>query len=245
MRDRTCKLLELLIKFRDNGYIFTTIEAFAERKVKKEKIVILRHDIDTDKEYAFKLAQFEKELGITGTYYFRLNTWDDKIIENLSENDFEVSYHYEEIATYIKKNKIKNSLDVFTNMQEIRDECFKNIVNIRKRSGLPIKTVASHGDFINRKIGITNTLIFKSSEFRKQCNIICEAYDYIIEGNLDIRLADRRYPELWDKNIDEKILKENKSIILILIHPRQWRSNIICNFNEDIKRLIEEMKYYL
>ena len=68
-----------------------------------KKILVLRHDIDTDPRTAWLMAQIEKKYGFLGTYYCRLSTANDKYMQLIAEMGHEVSYHYEEIASYSKK----------------------------------------------------------------------------------------------------------------------------------------------
>ena len=77
----------------------------------------------------------------------------------IADSGFEVGYHYEEIAEYAKKNKVKNQHDIRTNLSIIRQQFLDNLIRFRKESGVQINTCASHGDFVNRYLNITNTEI--------------------------------------------------------------------------------------
>ena len=61
-------------------------------------IVILRHDVDRRPLNALTTAKLENELGIRGTYYFRIvpESFDETIIKQIAELGHEIGYHYEE-----------------------------------------------------------------------------------------------------------------------------------------------------
>ena len=98
-------------------------------------------------------------------------------MSEIHEYGSEVGYHYEEIATYSKRFGLRSKQEVFQNINNIRDEFERNFVNLEKRLGFKLKTVASHGDFANRKLGIANTLILDDKELRERLSIECETYD--------------------------------------------------------------------
>ncbi len=62
------KLLEELLA---NDYSFQTLENFIQHP-NKEKIVILRHDVDRLPSNALVIAKIEKDAGIRASYYFRV-----------------------------------------------------------------------------------------------------------------------------------------------------------------------------
>lgn len=157
----------LLEEILNHGYTICSIEDFWHRikgrLIKtEEKYLILRHDIDTDVTTAKLLWEIEKSFGVQSSYYFRLTTFDDiDFIRMIAASGSEASYHYEELATVVKKKCLKTKRQVLQEMPCIRGLFEKNINLLRKRSGLPLNIVASHGDFINRKLGILNLSILE------------------------------------------------------------------------------------
>ena len=61
----------------------------------REKVVILRHDVDRKPEKALKMAEIERELGISGTYYFRSTkeVFKAGIMQEIEKMGHEVGYH--------------------------------------------------------------------------------------------------------------------------------------------------------
>ncbi len=72
--------------------------------------MVLRHDVDKRPQNSLAFAQFQKELGVRGTYYFRIKpeSFDPRIIEQIAEMGHEIGYHYEDVtlaARAMKKEK--------------------------------------------------------------------------------------------------------------------------------------------
>ena len=67
----------------------------------KDRVVILRHDVDTLPENSLKTAKLEHDLGIKGTYYFRIvrESYDEIIIKQIAGLGHEIGYHYENLST--------------------------------------------------------------------------------------------------------------------------------------------------
>ena len=73
---------KLISTLRSQGYFFQTFEEYIQNP--KEKVVILRHDVDRLPWNAFVIAKIEKEAGIKASYYFRIvkESYDEDIIMN-------------------------------------------------------------------------------------------------------------------------------------------------------------------
>jgi len=88
-------LLETLLSV---NYIFQTFANYIKRP--EQRVVILRHDVDAKKLNSLMTAQLEKELGIRGTYYFRIvpESFDEDVIRQIHELRHEIGYHYEDLS---------------------------------------------------------------------------------------------------------------------------------------------------
>jgi hypothetical protein len=160
-------------------------------------------------------------------------------MKEIEQYGSEASYHFEELATYAKKNNIKSKDEILNHLDKIKDEFKQNFKDIEvKMQGVRLNTVCSHGDFANRKLGIVNNIIIKDTKLREELGIECETYDKDIMKSFDIYVSDKPYPVFYTPNsIFEYIGKEN--IICMLSHPRQWHPSLLCNIKENIKRLYE------
>lgn len=61
----------------------------------------LRHDVDLLPENSLRIAKIEAEFGLKATYYFRMvpESYDSKIIKEISSLGHEIGYHYESLTT--------------------------------------------------------------------------------------------------------------------------------------------------
>ena len=106
-----------------------------------------------------------------------------------------------------------------------------------------IQTIASHGDFANRKLGITNHQISDDLELRHTLGIQCEAYDKRLMDSFDIYLSDRMPPQKFVPMEPKEAINKGHNIICILTHPRQWNSSWVDNTRENITRFVEGFQW--
>ena len=226
----------------ENGYEFHTVLSFEkviEEGVKEGiKYLILRRDVDTaDFKILRKFLLLEKKYGARATYYFRWNTLNVNLMNDIAEAGGEASYHYEEVASYCFNHRIKNKELMFARIDDIRDLFIKNYFNFRKITNQPCLTVASHGDFVN-KIVDEPSLILMNERVRSETGIVREAYDRERMDLLTCRIADQ---EALDSFTEKSIaaIKGGEKVLELLTHPRQWNSPFGVNFKEEVTRLIK------
>lgn len=239
MPNRYKEYEELLNLFKSSGYEFICVKDYKKLENDKGKYIIIRHDIDSDIKIARKMFEIEKRLNIKTTYYFRLKTANKQLIQDINQYGSEVEYHYEEVAQFCKDNKTVSSQFVIDNLNKIKEEFYKNIQLFEKENNIKLYSIASHGDFINRKISIINKVVYED-EMKEKLGLI-EAYD--IEKLIDFRTADTMYPYFW--KIDPKdAIKENSRKVLILVHTRWWDKAPLERLKMDFERVIEKVKYH-
>ncbi len=137
MRDFTTSQYNNLLKtlFR-RGFVFQTFCEFLEKPL--EKITILRHDVDRLPLNSLKTAQIEYELGIKGSYYFRIvsQSFNENIIKQIAELGHEIGYHYEDLT--LSRGNIYNAYYSFC----------RNLEMLRKL--YPINTICMHGSPLSK-----------------------------------------------------------------------------------------------
>lgn len=207
-----------------------------------KKIFIHRHDIDTDPAGSRKYFEIEKSMGIKASYYFRLSTLDIKLMKEINNYGSEVSYHYEELATYCKQNKIKSSVEVNEHLEKIKIQFANNFKLLENKTGIKFRTVASHGDFVNRKLKLSNNY-FLDTDLREQLNIEAETYDPVFLNNYSATISDKEAPVYFSPMSPFDALDKNYPVIYLLSHPRQWRTNFLLNTKDNIQRLTEGIAY--
>ena len=132
----------MLEKALNKGFI---ISSFKNYDSKNKKTIILRHDIDFSLNSIKEIAQIEKDLNITSTFFFRLhspnyniyasNTF--KILQDLKNKNHEIGLHFETILF----SKIFD-LDL--------EELFLNEIHVFERiTNEKVKSISEHSDVNN------------------------------------------------------------------------------------------------
>jgi hypothetical protein len=239
---------ELLRNGAAAGYSQTSVRAFfrsiGEDDFFERRVIVHRHDVDSDIRTARKIFAIEKVHGVHSTFYFRLSTLDFPFMREIEEYGSEASYHYEEIAAFAKKNNIRSAQDITANLSEIRSNFLHNFDYIQHELGAKLSTVASHGDFANRNLAMPNTEILNNSEVRKRCGIVCESYDRELLDKFDIYISDRPHPEYFHPVSPLNALGYHRKLC-ILTHPIQWETNWLENTKANAVRLHEELAWKL
>jgi hypothetical protein len=239
----------LLQDIVQNGYEICPVAHFwgliqKNQLCQQKYYMVLRHDIDTDPRTAQAMWQIDRSLGVQSTYYFRLSTVDFPLMQEIDRTGGEASYHFEEIATVAKQKRLKTREQVLRHMPHIRELFRYNLSSLRQHTGIPMRTVASHGDFANRRLGLANQEILKDESFRKEVDIELEVNDQQYMSKSTVRHFDTSYPDFWKNKSPLNSVKERKFVIYVLIHPRHWFSNIKINLIDNFKRAYQGISYY-
>ncbi|MCG2810707.1 MAG: hypothetical protein L6428_04510 [Candidatus Aminicenantes bacterium] len=139
MRDFTLTIYKnLLTELLQSGYGFVTFAKFIQEQEKKEKTVILRHDVDKKPLLSLRTAVLENELGIKGTYYFRVVKieFPREEIERIKKLGHEIGYHYDDLNE--ARGDMENALNLFQD----------NLAKLRELA--PVKTACMHGSPLSR-----------------------------------------------------------------------------------------------
>ncbi len=91
----------LLQTLQSKGFFFYGLSEYVIKENIQEPYIILRHDVEARYKNALQFARIQNELGIKGTYYFRLlhktNTHAE-IIQKIAELGLEIGYHYDDLS---------------------------------------------------------------------------------------------------------------------------------------------------
>ncbi|MCK9309296.1 MAG: hypothetical protein M0P99_03385 [Candidatus Cloacimonetes bacterium] len=227
---------------KDSGYSFLRLDEFVELVRNNQEIpkpfLILRHDIDTDSPSALRFCEIERELSVKATYFFRKRTWNVSVIKKVLASGHEIGYHFEELATYAKRHHLKSAKELQQHLIPMMNILEANLVNLP--GNITINSLASHGDFANRKLNTTNSLIVQSPAFREKLGIVYEAYDKDITTAYQNHVSDRPYPLRFFPRHPSALIKKLESF-LFLTHPRWWQRNAISNIIELVNRVKEHM----
>ncbi|WP_296944862.1 hypothetical protein [uncultured Massilia sp.] len=207
------------------------------------KVLVHRHDIDSDVRTARKMFALERKHGVGASYYFRLSTLDYGFMRDIEAAGSEASYHYEEVATFAKRHRLRRGDDVRARFPEIRELFVRNFTRIREQLGLPMTTVASHGDFANRRLQVINHELLRDPELRRRCGIECESYDNELLRHFDLYISDRPYPVYYTPLSPFEALGRHARICF-LTHPVQWETNWLESTRCNVVRLAEELAWH-
>lgn len=238
-------LLEMALK---HGYLSYSVGGFLNlvrtQSVDPEsRYLIVRHDVDTDRQTAGEMWGVERRLGVLGSYFFRLTTVDPEMMKRIHETGSEASYHYEELACVTKKMRLHSKEQVLSVMPIIRRLFSANLCSLRSLTGLPMDIVASHGDWANRHIGLPNTVILADPGFWREMHIKLEVYDEEFMTHVTSRLVDMNYPRFWSTGDPTDAIRRGEKVVYLLVHPRHWRANLALNLQDDLGRSLEGLTY--
>jgi hypothetical protein len=246
MPSRLAEYESVLVQARIMGYTQLPVRdyfrALGEPASLPSRVLVHRHDIDSDLRTARKMFALELKHGVRATYYFRLCTLDIGFMRAIEAAGSEASYHYEEAADYAKRHRIRSAALLRQCFPEIREEFMRNFDNVSGRLGLALTTVASHGDFANRRLNVINHELLCDQALRQRCGIECEAYDDALLRNIDMYISDRKYP-LYYRPMSPFDALGRHHRIMFLTHPVQWETNWVDNTRCNARRLAEELAW--
>jgi hypothetical protein len=236
----------LLRQARQAGYRQTSVRAWLDTLrqggADAGPVLVHRHDIDTDLATARRMFALERQHGVRASYYFRLSTLDYGLMREIERYGSEASYHYEELATYAKRAHLKAPAAVRARMADIRGEFERNFHRVEEALGSKLVTVASHGDFANRRLGMTNCELLRDAALRQRCGIAAECYDAALLESFDLYISDRPHPRYFHPMPPQQALGAHRRICL-LTHPAQWRTNWAASSGHNLRRLLEAWRW--
>ena len=213
------------------------------------KVIILRHDVDIKPQNSLATAIIEAELGIKGSYYFRMvpESFDVEIIKQIASLGHEVGYHYETMDTASLRLNVKREKLNERRKEELIDYAYnefcENLGTFRKT--YPVSTICMHG---SPQSGFDNKDIWKKYNY-KQLGLLGEPY-FDIDFNDFFYLTDTgrcwngyrfsvrdKMPqqEQWIK--DGLVFSRTSDIvraahanalpprIMITVHPQRWTNS--------------------
>ncbi|MBI5403529.1 MAG: hypothetical protein HY959_09010 [Ignavibacteriae bacterium] len=236
------KMLELLIALKSREYSFVTFEDFISRDIKKA--VILRHDVDKLPGNSLKFAELQNELGISGTYYFRIvkESFNPGIIKKIASLGHEIGYHYEDLT--LAKGDIDKAFESYR----------KNLEKLREF--YPVQTICMHGSpltkwdnkdiwkkYSYRETGITGEPYF-DLDFRKVYYITDTGRKWDGGGvsvrdkvNSDIHLKFRTTNQIIEAVLENKF----PDVAMFTLHPQRWTNNAFEWTNELLKQNVKNI----
>lgn len=219
-------------KLKENGFY-----CIPAKDVSKQckGYVVLKHDVETDVEKAYKLAEIECKAGHRGTYYIQAYLLHDlqnvELLKKMQEMGHEISYHYD-VLDSCQGNLEKAILEFEENRKK-----FENY-------GFCIKTLCQHGNPIIERKGYTSNRDFFRSEkvqqlYPKLSDIMVNYKEAHQTEYLYFSDAGRQFKLIYDPLYNDIIKSDDKNIpyknleklfgelnvsdnYIISIHPHRW-----------------------
>jgi len=240
---------EYYLKYaKSNGYIITSfIDWFLNYKDADKKILILRHDVDSSPKNARIMFNIERKYNVLSSYYFLWDTVDDNLIDDMRNAGFEVSIHYRTLAKYANKYGIvsKNEL-TDKSFEEMSRFLFEDIERFRSKYQVDCRTIASHGDPINRKLKISNNILVPPEKY-DYYRISFEVYDeYLYNNYIDSHIMDGSIQINYGFSYNNEpisVINQGEKCIVFLAHPCHWRLSLINRGKLFIKLLLGRFKF--
>ena len=251
--------IKLLSILKNAGFSFQTYVDFSNNP--QPKSIILRHDVDARPEHSLAFARIQLEMGIRGTYYFRMvpQSFDTSIIKEIAAMGHEIGYHYEDmdLAGGDPDKAIKLFEKHLARLREIAD----------------ISTICMHGSPLSR---YDNKDLWKHHSY-KDYDIIAEPY-FDLDFSRVLYLTDtgRRWEgdkvSMRDRPADDSInqaMKEKRSLsesyhfrktddiiracekaqlpdqIMFTFHPQRWTDSSLLWYQELITQNIKNAAKYV
>lgn len=204
------------------NYNFIEACEWKKKSNSKKKIIILRHDIDFDLEYALNIAKIENKLNIKSNFFFLINDeyynifspQSEKILKKILNLDHYIGLHIDP-SRYDKINFNKNI------KRDIK--YFENFYNLK------INSYSFHKPTIYNFSQIKINFAYHS--YNKK---LLKEYKYISDSSM-----------VFDYKLLNNLVTQGEKIHL-LIHPLWWTTNsnkIDSKLNEVINKKIESLNY--
>jgi hypothetical protein len=246
--ERLDEFRRLVRRAVDLRYETMTLSAFAELAAAggpamRGRVLLLRHDVDSDVPRARRMWEIERQSGAVGTFFFRRATWDVAFMRELRSAGCEVGYHYEELATLVKERGAATAGEARQLIAPARERLRGSLAELRAGSALELDVIASHGDFANRAVEVANVELLADPAFRAEIGVRLEAYD--VEDHVDVRASDGASPGYWWPQDPIEALERGERVVEVLIHPRAWGAAPIANARIDLDRMLDGARYGL
>ena len=240
------KLLEALIAQR---YVFQTFKEFVEHT--ESRSIILRHDVDLRPSYSLRFAKIQNEIGITGTYYFRIHTssYNEAIIKEIKNLGHEIGYHYETMETAnggvdLAYEEFCHNLDLFRKIVPVETICMHG----SPRSRFDNKDIWEKYDY--RKLGILGDPYF-DIDFNEVAYLTDTGRRW--NGNRVIIRDKVKSPFNFNFRTTNDIIRSVDQLpdkVMFTFHPQRWTDNpalwakelVWQNFKNQVKYLTIKKK---
>lgn len=206
---------KLIKQLKDKGYKFCDYTNY----IGENKVVILRHDIDTSLNKALEMARLENSLGVSAYYFVLLSTdfyninseKSLKILKEIRQLGGRIGLHFDEKKYNLKSKEdyikyVNYELDILSKILEEKID----VVSMHRPSK----------DFLEMDLKIPNVINSYQKKFFND-------FKYVSDSRMN-----------WRENIEEIIDSEKYSQLHILTHPF-WYSEKMESMEEKLEQFLK------
>lgn len=231
----------------------TGLQAGYKEALKRDKFIIMRHDVEYSVERAYDLSKVEDSVDFTSTYFFQ---WTNNSYNILSRKNMDLVKDMRERGHVIGLHYALNGM---TDMQLVRKQIVKEMNILSEMFGFEVDIFSVHRpskDILRENIKLPGILNAYQDDFFTFAENVTEetpvAVKYISDANHIWRYG---YPD------EKNILSHDK--VQILTHPFAWTKKgydnfgnyktlvaekteeVICSINNECKDFIEYKDWFM
>ncbi|MBQ9135816.1 MAG: hypothetical protein IJX66_06970 [Lachnospiraceae bacterium] len=197
--------------------------------LKKDRFILMRHDVEYSVERAYNLSKVEDSMDFTSTYFFQ---WTNNSYNILSRKNMDIVKDMHERGHVIGLHYALNGM---TDMEQVRKQIVKEINILSEMFGFQVDTFSVHRpskDILRENIKLPGIINAYQDDFFTFAENVTEdtpvAVKYLSDANHIWRYG---YPD------EKNILGHDK--VQILTHPFAWTKQGHDNF-DNYKTLVTE-----
>lgn len=213
-------------------------QAGYEEALKRDKFIIMRHDVEYSVERAYDLAKVESSMDFTSTWFFQwtnnsyniLSRKNQALIREMHERGHVIGLHY--------------ALNGLSDMEAVRKQIAKEMEILSEMFGFPITQFSVHrpsADILRENIKLPGILNAYQDEFFTFADKVTE------ETRLDVKyMSDANH--IWRYGYPDKENITGFDKVQILTHPFAWtkkgydnRDNYATLIQEKYQELVESI----
>jgi hypothetical protein len=244
--DRGAEYSELLAFAQTRGFEIRSLESLWSSPESHSLSIAFRHDVDRPATRpAREIFLREQSAGARSTFYFRLKTFppNERLVGRLLDAGFDVGYHYEEAADIAKELGLRSRRELDEHVEAILDRFRANVELVRDRYHPGLRSVASHGEWINARLSTANKE-FVSDDLLAECGLWFEAYHPLFTTQSTYVSDATAPPEQWAKGYTvEAAIAAGHSRICVLTHPSRWFRATSVSASHFFQRGLQEARY--
>jgi hypothetical protein len=223
-RARWTEYADLLTAAREREYAIVSLEDWllSPDRWDGRKVFLLRHDVDQAPRSAFAIADIERDLGVTSTWYFRWRTAWGPLIGELRARGCAIGLHYETLSRQVQLRDQVPARELPRLIDGARHVLRGEIAAFAARYG-PTRSACPHGD--SRVPDIRNSDLLLDEDWTSY-GIELDAHLAMRRHDLGAWMTDRSSADgSWKDGMDpHSLLADGVSPILCLVHPNNWAS---------------------